>query len=80
MSRWISGRATFRHRSPRVTLKLMKNAFLGAALAVALTTVANAQQLPRPASPLVVQTLDKKTIDLQQYKGKYVIVSFLLTT
>ena len=58
----------------------MKNVFLGAALAVALTTAAFAQQFPRPASPLVVTTLDKKIIDLKQYKGKYVVAAFLLTT
>ena len=58
----------------------MKNVFLGAALAVALAAGTFAQQLPRPADSLVVQTLDKKTIDLKQFKGKYVVVSFLLTT
>ena len=64
----------------RVTLKMMKKALLGVALAVGLTVTGFAQQIPRPAGAWTAMTLDKKVLDLKQFKGKYVVLAFLLTT
>jgi thiol-disulfide isomerase/thioredoxin len=36
--------------------------------------------LPRPAAPWSAKTLDHKTISVQQYKGKPVVVIFMLST
>ena len=58
----------------------MKNAHLGIALAAGLAATSFAQQLPRPAAPLVAQALNHKSIDLKQFRGKHVVVAFLLTT
>lgn len=58
----------------------MKKVLLGVAIAVTLTATSFAQQLPRPAGAWTAQTLDKKTVDLKQFKGKYVVLSFLLST
>jgi len=58
----------------------MKNVLLGAALAVGLTATSFAQQLPRPAGPWTAQTVDNKVLNLSQYKGKYVVLAFLLAT
>ena len=58
----------------------MKNAIVGIVLAAGLTLASYAQQLPRPSEKLVVQTIEGKTLDLKQYKGKYVVAVFLLTT
>lgn len=58
----------------------MKNAFLGLALTLGLTATSYGQLIPRPAGSWTAQTLDKKVLDLKQYRGKYVLVAFLLTT
>ena len=57
----------------------MKKLLLGVAL-VALSTASFGQTIPRPAGTWTAQTLDNKTIDLKQYKGKYVVLAFLLGT
>ena len=58
----------------------MKKAFLGATLALGLTVMSFGQTLPRPAGQWSAQTLDKKVLTLSQFKGKYVLLAFLLTT
>lgn len=58
----------------------MKKVLLGVLLAVSLTVTGFAQQIPRPAGPWTAQTLDKKVLDLKQFRGKYVVLAFLLTT
>ena len=46
--------------------------------ATAFTLLAG--ELPRPADPLKLTTLDGKTVSLEQYRGKVVTVMFFLTT
>lgn len=64
----------------RVTLLGMKTALLGAMLVTSLTVTGFAQQIPRPAGPWQAMTSDKKVLRLDQFKGKVVVLSFLLTT
>ena len=58
----------------------MKNVLLGSTLALSLAVSGFAQQIPRQAGPWSAQTLDGKTLNLNQYKGKYVVLAFLLTS
>lgn len=58
----------------------MKNVLLGSAVALGMAVSGFAQQIPRQAGPWSAQTLDGKTLNLGQYKGKYVVLAFLLTT
>ena len=58
----------------------MKKALLGVALAFTMAGAGFAQQIPRPAGPWSAQTLEKKILDLKQFRGKYVVLAFLLTT
>ena len=58
----------------------MKKVLLGVALAAVLAVSGFGQQIPRPAGPWSAQTLDKKVLNLNQFKGKYVLLAFLLTT
>jgi hypothetical protein len=58
----------------------MKNVLLGSALVLGLAVSCFAQQIPRQAGTWTAQTLDGKTLNLNQYKGKYVVLAFLLTT
>ena len=51
---------------------------LALAGATAFTLVAG--DIPRPAAPLKVTTLDGKTVSLEEYRGKVVAVMFFLTT
>ena len=53
-------------------------ALLVLAGATAFTLLAG--ELPRPADPLKLTTLDGKTVSLEQYRGKVVTVMFFLTT
>ena len=39
-----------------------------------------AQQVPRPAGEWTIQTPDGKTIQLSSYRGKVVVLAFILTT
>lgn len=51
------------------------------ALAVlAFATLAAAQAIPRPAPEFQIQMPGGKTIQLSQYKGKAVVLAFILTT
>ncbi|MBN8732102.1 MAG: TlpA family protein disulfide reductase [Acidobacteria bacterium] len=43
-------------------------------------TAASAMNTPQPAPPLAFRLADGKTIDLANYKGKVVVLEFLLTT
>jgi hypothetical protein len=58
----------------------MKKAILGAVLVAGLSVSGFGQVLPRPAGPWSAETLDKKVLSLNQYKGKFVVLAFLLTT
>jgi peroxiredoxin len=58
----------------------MKRVLLGVALALSFAFAGFAQQIPRPAGPWSAQTADKKVLTLDQFKGKYVCLAFLLTT
>jgi hypothetical protein len=61
--------------------KTMKKMLASFALAtVLLTSSAFAQRIPRQAGEWKAQTLDNKILDLKQFKGKYVLVTFLLST
>jgi peroxiredoxin len=58
----------------------MKKALLGLGLAVGLTVTSFGQQIPRPPGPWQAMTSDKKVLKLDQFKGKVVVLAFLLTT
>ena len=58
----------------------MKRVLLFVSLAACLAVTSFAQQIPRPAGPWQAQTVDKKTLKLEQFRGKYVVLAFLLTT
>jgi hypothetical protein len=57
-----------------------KRHFLGAALFLGLALSEFGQTLPRPAGAWSAKTLDGSTLTLQPYKGKNVVLAFLLTT
>jgi len=58
----------------------MKRVLLALSLATCLTVTTLAQQLPRPAGAWSAQTTDRKMLRLDQFKGKFVVLAFLLTT
>jgi peroxiredoxin len=45
-----------------------------------LAALASAQQIPRKAPAWSISTVEGKSIDLGQYKGKAVLLAFILTT
>lgn len=49
-------------------------------LAVSTIVTAHAAKLPRPAPPFTIDLLDGKQIKIESYKGKIVVVAFILTT
>jgi thiol-disulfide isomerase/thioredoxin len=58
----------------------MKRVLLAVSLAICLTATSFAQQFPRPAGAWSAQTVDHKVLKLDQFKGKFVVLAFLLTT
>jgi len=57
-------------------MRVLLYAVLGFGLAIS----SFGQKLPRQAAPWSIKTLDNKTVTLQQYKGKPVVVAFMLST
>src|SRR5579863_9384212 len=59
---------------------MMNKVLLAALVATSFVSLSQAQQIPRQAGPWKAQTVDKKVLTLDQFKGKYVCLAFLLTT
>jgi hypothetical protein len=65
---------------------MKQNHFLGAVLALGLALLVGqdavyGQAIPRPAPGFwAARTLERQTLTLQQFKGKNVLLAFLLTT
>jgi thiol-disulfide isomerase/thioredoxin len=59
---------------------MMKKVLLAVSLAACLTATSFAQSIPRPAGAWSAQTVDKKILRLEQFRGKYVVLAFLLVT
>ena len=53
---------------------------LVASLLISLSIAAAAAQVPRKAPAWSISTVDGKSIDVGQYKGKVVLLAFILTT
>jgi len=50
------------------------------ALALCLTVLAGAAEIPRPAGDIAVTLPDGKTINTAEYRGKVLCLAFILTT
>lgn len=57
---------------------MRKHHLLGAALFLGLSVFG--QTIPRPAIDLSARSLDGKALTLREFKGKNVLLAFLLTT
>jgi len=59
---------------------MRKRTLFVSVLVLVSLAAATAQQLPRKAPDWMIGTTDGKSIALSQYKGKAVLLAFILTT